>query len=86
MKLSEKLKEEMMDLCTKHKAHPDKVNQKIDELDINIDDIDDYLNKQIEIDKNTLVMLDENITNNDKLQTIFETTIASLIFYQAKLK
>ena len=86
MKSSEKLKEEMMDLCTKHKAHPGKVNQKIDELDINIDDIDDYLNKQIEIDKNTLVMLDENITNNDKLQTIFETTIASLIFYQAKLK
>jgi hypothetical protein len=82
IKLSEILKDEMNNLCKLHIVHPNKVYDIIKALNISYsDDIDEFIKKQIEIDKNTLKLL--NIENNS---TILETTIASLIFYKHKLK
>jgi hypothetical protein len=82
IKLSETLKDKMVNLCKLHNIHPNKVLENIKEYDTShSNDIDEFIKKQIEIDTNTLKLL-----NNENNSTILETTIASLIFYKYKLK
>lgn len=83
IKLEEKLKNELLELCEKYSAHPGKVIHKISEYHSTYSEIDkDIIKEIIKTNQNELLYTwTKEITPED----LFEQSIASLIFYKSKL-